>query len=298
MINKSEKPDVFTKTPERPGEFRRVFRILLSRGLTVFGLFIVLALLITAIFAPQIAPYDPYEQNLRNSLATPSSQHLLGTDALGRDTLSRMIFGARTALMVGMIATGIAAIVGIAMGLVAGYFGGWVHAIIMRFVDTLMAFPFLVLALLLAVLLGGGLHNIMIAVGFGLSSQYARVACGMALSVKQNDYVLAARAIGAGNLRIMMRHVLINIFPPMIVLITLNFGGAISIEAALSYLGIGIEPPGAAWGSMVKDGYRYLISNPILALVPGVAIMLVVYAFNMVGDGLRDALDPRLRGTL
>jgi peptide/nickel transport system permease protein len=162
----------------------------------------------------------------------------------------------------------------------------------------MISFPMLVLALLMATLLGGGLSNIMIAVGVGLSPQYARVMCGLALSTKQNDYIKVARSIGASNLRIMLRHLLPNCFSPMIVLITLNFGTAISIEAALSYLGIGISPPGAAWGSMVKDGYRYLLSNPILALVPGVAIMLVVYAFNIVGDGLRDALDPRLRGTL
>lgn len=298
MINESEKTAAFSESPPRVSELRRISRVLFGRPFTVFGLVIVLLMIITALFAPFMAPYDPYEQNMRNALANPSSQHLLGTDALGRDLLSRMIYGARTALMVGVIATGIAASIGIALGLTAGYFGSWIYAVIMRFIDTLMAFPFLVLALLLAVLLGGGIKNIMIAVGFGLSAQYARVMCGLALSVKQNDYVMAGRATGASNLRIMLRHILPNCFPPMIVLITLNFGGAISIEAALSYLGIGIEPPGAAWGGMVRDGYRYLLSNPVIALVPGVAIMLVVYGFNLVGDGLRDALDPRLRGTL
>ena len=298
MLREDAIPADFTEAPPHISEFRRLVRVLFSRWIVVIGLIIILATVIAAIFAPQLAPYDPYKTNLKEALANPSGEHLLGTDALGRDTLSRMTYGARTALLVGLVAVGIAAISGIIMGLLAGYFGGWVHAVIMRFVDALMAFPLLVTALVLAVLLGGGLQNVMIAVGIGLSATYARVMCGLALSVKQNDYVLAARASGAGNMRIMIRHILPNCFPPIIVLITLQLGGAIMIEAALSYLGIGIAPPGAAWGSMVSDGYKYLLTHPVLALVPGVAIVLVVYAFNMVGDGLRDALDPRLRGTL
>ena len=298
MLRKRTVPTDFSEVPPRVSEFRRILRVFVSRWIVVFGLVVILALVITAVFANQIAPYDPYEQDMKDALAKPSLKHLLGTDAVGRDTLSRMIHGGRTALMVGLVATGIAASAGIAMGLLAGYFGGWVNTIIMRFVDALMAFPALVTAMVLAVLLGGGIHNIMIAVGFGLSAQYARVMNGLALSIKQNDYVLAARSSGASHLRIMLRHILINCFPPIIVLVTINLGAAIMVEAALSYLGIGIEPPGAAWGSMVTDGYRYLLSNPVLALVPGLTIMVVVYSFNMVGDGLRDALDPRLRGAL
>ena len=288
----------FTGTPPRTTEFRRVVRVLLGRWVVVFGLVVILATVVAAIFAPQLAPYNPYDINLKETLAQPSGEHLLGTDALGRDSLSRIIYGARTALLIGVVAVGIAALSGMTLGLLAGYFGGWVHAVIMRFVDALMAFPLLVKALVLAVLLGGGLLNIMIAVGIGLSATYARVMCALALSGKENDYILAARASGASHRRIMLSHILPNCFPPMIVLITLQLGGAIIIEASLSYLGVGIESPGAAWGSMVADGYQYLLSHPVLALVPGVAIMLVVYAFNMVGDGLRDALDPRLRGTL
>jgi peptide/nickel transport system permease protein len=298
ILGEGAMPADFTKVPPRTGELRRVIRVLLGRWVVVFGLVVILATIIAAIFAPQLAPYNPYEVNLKQTLAQPSGEHLLGTDALGRDTLSRLIYGARTALLVGVVAVGIAALIGMTLGLLAGYYGGWVHAVIMRFVDALMAFPLLVTALVLAVLLGGGLRNIMIAVGFGLSATYARVMCALALSSKENDYVLASRASGASHRRIMLRHILPNCFPPMIVLITLQLGGAIIIEASLSYLGVGIESPGAAWGSMVADGYQYLLSHPVLALVPGVAIMLVVYAFNMVGDGLRDALDPRLRGTL
>ncbi|OGC91862.1 MAG: ABC transporter permease [candidate division Zixibacteria bacterium RBG_16_53_22] len=269
-----------------------------KRGVVVFGLMVILITIVTAIFAPQIAPYNPNKTDLRNALLQPNSEHLLGTDALGRDTLSRMIFGAQVALLVGLMATGVAASLGMTLGLIAGYFGGIIYMIIMRLVDALMAFPIILLSLVLAVLLGGGLTNIMIAVGIGLSATYARVMCGTVLSVRENEYVLAARTSGAGNLRIMLRHILMNCFPPMIVLITINMGSAIMIEAALSYLGVGIAPPGTAWGSMVTDGYRYLLTHPTLALVPGVAIMLVVFSFNMVGDGLRDTLDPRLRGTI
>ncbi|HJX12605.1 MAG TPA: ABC transporter permease [Dehalococcoidales bacterium] len=288
----------FSEAKPRVSEFRRFVRVMFKRGVVVFGLMVILITIVTAIFAPQIAPYNPNKTDLRNALLQPNSEHLLGTDALGRDTLSRMIFGAQVALLVGLMATGVAASLGMTLGLIAGYFGGIIYMIIMRLVDALMAFPIILLSLVLAVLLGGGLTNIMIAVGIGLSATYARVMCGTVLSVRENEYVLAARTSGAGNLRIMLRHILMNCFPPMIVLITINMGSAIMIEAALSYLGVGIAPPGTAWGSMVTDGYRYLLTHPTLALVPGVAIMLVVFSFNMVGDGLRDTLDPRLRGTI
>jgi peptide/nickel transport system permease protein len=286
----------FTEAPPRVSGLRRFFRVFLKRKIVLFCFIIILLLIITAIFAPWIAPYDPYKQILADRLLEPSTKYLLGTDYLGRDLLSRMIYGSRTALFVGIIATGIAATFGSILGTLAGYFGGWVHSVIMRFVDSLMSIPMIIVALLLGVMLGGGLVNIMIAVGLGMSSSYARVICGLVMSIKENDYIMAARANGASNMRIMLRHCLPNSFPPFIVLITINMGGAIMVEAALSYLGLGIEPPGAAWGSMVQEGYGYLITNPILALVPGVAIAIVVYALNMIGDGLRDALDPRLRG--
>ncbi len=282
----------------RVSDFRRVMRLLLKRWVVVIGLVVILGVIIAAVFAGQLAPYNPYERNLPDRLLSPSWEHPLGTDSLGRDTLSRLIYGSRTALAVGVVAIGLAAIIGMTMGMIASYFGGVVYAIIMRLTDALMAFPLILKALVLAVLLGGGLNNVMLAIGISLSSTYCRLMSGLVLSVKENDYVLAARASASGNLRIMLRHILPNCFPPLIVLITLNMGGAILAEAGLSYLGVGINPPGAAWGAMVNDGYRYLLSNPILGLSPGVAIMLVVYAFNIVGDGLRDALDPRLRGTL
>jgi peptide/nickel transport system permease protein len=288
----------FSGVPPRIAEYRRMIRVLLRRQVVVFGLIVITALIVTAIFAPLLAPYDPYKTDMENALLQPNREHLLGTDALGRDSLSRMIYGARVALLVGLMATAVAASVGMTMGLVAGYFGGIAYTVIMRLIDALMAFPMILLSLVLSVLLGGGLTNIMIAVGIGLSASYARVMCGTVLSIKEHDYILSARSNAASDLRIMLRHILPNSFPPMIVLITINMGGAIMIEAALSYLGVGIAPPGAAWGSMVTDGYRYIVTLPTLALVPGLAIMLVVFSFNMVGDGLRDALDPRLRGIL
>jgi ABC-type dipeptide/oligopeptide/nickel transport system permease subunit len=285
-------------TYRRTGEFRRFLRVLFSRGIVIFGVVIIFLVIIVAVFAPLLAPYDPYELNLSQSLLKPSSQHLLGTDSLGRDTLSRLIFGSRNSLMVGIVALAIAAIVGITMGLLAGYFGGWVYTVIMRFVDSLMCFPMILLALVIASLLGGGIRNVMVALGVAMLPGYARLMCGQVLSVKENDYVLAAHSEGASNLRVMLSHVLPNCFPPLIVLMTMQIGAAILAEAGLSFLGIGIEPPAAAWGLMVNDGRIYLITNPILSFAPGLAIMLVVFAFNMVGDGLRDALDPRLRGIL
>jgi len=265
----------------------------------LFGFVIIVVALLAALFAPWLAPYEPYEQDLSSALLQPfSGGHLLGTDALGRDTLSRIIYGTQTSLKVGVVAILIAAGIGMTLGLLAGYFGGTTNTIIMRCIDALMAFPMILLALVIAALLGGGLTNVIIALGITMLSTYARLMCSQVLSVKENDYIMASRAIGTSNLRIMLRHILPNSFPPLIVLITMNLGFAILAEAGLSFLGIGIEPPGAAWGAMVSEGYRYLFTHPILSFAPGVAIMLLVFAFNMVGDGLRDALDPRLRGVL
>ena len=279
-------------------ELRRIVRVFLSRGLVIFGLIVIVVLILVAILAPWVAPYDPYMPDLNAVLQQPNADHWLGTDALGRDTLSRIIYGSRTSLMIGILAVGAAALIGMTLGLIAGYFGGWAHAIIMRFIDAMMAFPLILLAFIIAAMLGGGLRNVMVALGIGLVPAYARLMCGQVLSVKENDYVLAGRAMGSSNLRIMFRHVLPNCFPPLIVLITMMMGLTILAEAGLSFLGIGIEPPGAAWGAMVTDGYEYLLTNPVLSFAPGLAIMLVVFSFNMVGDGLRDALDPRLRGVL
>jgi len=184
------------------------------------------------------------------------------------------------------------------IGLIAGYFGGIIYIVFMRFIDTLMSIPMLILALFLAAMFGGGLKNIIIALGISLTSIYARLMCGQVLAMKENDYILAMRSLGASDLRIMLRHILPNAFPPLLVMVTLQLGTMILAEAALSYIGIGIQPPTPAWGAMINSGYPYLFTQPVLSIAPGVAIALVVFGFNMVGDGLRDALDPKLRGVL
>jgi ABC-type dipeptide/oligopeptide/nickel transport system permease subunit len=279
-------------------EFRRFIRVFLSRKVVAFGTFIILILIFNAIFAPVITPYDPYKVDTKKALQQPSMEHFLGTDQLGRDTLSRLIYGSQVLLQVGIIAVVVAATIGMFLGLVAGYVGGWPDRIIMRLMDALMAIPSIMLALAIAAMLGGGIRNVMIALGITLTPVYCRIMFGQILSIKESDYIMAAIAAGASNLRVMFLHILPNCFPILIVLITINLGIAILTEAGLSFLGIGISPPGAAWGAMVSDGYRYLLTNPLLSFAPGVCIMLVVWSFNMVGDGLRDALDPRLRGTL
>jgi peptide/nickel transport system permease protein len=288
----------FIEIAPRVSEWRRFRRVFLARGMVVFGLVVLVLLFFTAAFAPFLAPYNPYQQAAGPSLAQPSREHLLGTDLIGRDTLSRLIYGSRTALEVGFVSVGIASIFGVVLGILAGYFKGAVNIIIMRAMDALLCFPMILLALVVASVLGGGIQNVIIALSIATIPGYARVTCGLTLSLKENDYVLAQRSMGSGDLRTMLHHILPNAFPPLIVLLTMQLGNLILAEAALSFLGIGIAPPGAAWGGMVNDGYKYLRTNPILSFAPCIAIMLVVFAFNMVGDGLRDALDPRLRGLL
>ena len=278
--------------------WQRFLRVFLGRKVVIFGAVIIVILILVALTADWITPYDPYQQNLRDALKQPSSAHLLGTDALGRDTLSRIIYGTRTSLAVGINSVGLAALIGMALGLIAGYLGGWISTLIMRCVDALMAIPPLMLALSIGAALGGGLTNVIISLGISLIPTYVRLMRGQVLAVKQADYIKASEVSGASDLTTMLVHVFPNCLSPLIVLITLNLGVAIIAEAGLSFVGLGITPPGAAWGSMVNDGYRYLMTNPILSIAPGFCVMLVVLAFNLVGDGLRDALDPRLRGTL
>jgi peptide/nickel transport system permease protein/oligopeptide transport system permease protein len=288
----------FSESRPRVNERRRFIRVFLQRRIVIFGLLVLIILGLTAIFAGQLAPYDPFKQDLVSFLQQPSGQHLLGTDPIGRDTLSRLIYGTRTALTVGFVSVSIATLIGVTLGIIAGYFGGLINNIIMRFTDVLMPFPMIVLALLLAAVLGGGIQNIILALGIATMPGYVRIMCAMSMSLKENDYILAARSMGASHIRIMLRHILPNALAPIIVVVTLQLGFLILAEAGLSFLGIGIKPPGAAWGAMVAEGYRYLVQLPVLSIAPGVAIMLVVFAFNIVGDALRDALDPRLRGTI
>jgi peptide/nickel transport system permease protein len=296
--NMSQEVGMTLDNPRQVSGIRFFIKVFFGRGVVVFGMIIILLFIIAAVFAPWLAPYDPDKIDMNNALLQPSTTHWLGTDPLGRDTLSRTIYGTQTSLLIGLFVVVIGSIVGMALGLLAGYFGGWTYTIIMRLVDTLMAFPMLILALLIASLLGAGIRNIILALAFTMIPAYARLMCGQVWSVKENDYILAGRSMGASHARLMLRHLAPNCFPPLIVMMTMMLGTTILAEAGLSFIGIGVQPPIATWGNMVNDGRQYLLTNPMLSFAPGLAIMLVVYAFNMIGDGLRDALDPQLRGVL
>ncbi len=296
-VSVSEQKQVTTRRA-RTGEFRRIMRVMMGRKLVVFGLVIIVLLLVMVIFAPWLTPYDPTKTELKATLQHPSWAHPLGTDEVGRDTWARLVYGSRISLVIGLVVVFAAAIVGTALGAVAGFYEGWVGSIIMRVLDALMAVPMIMLAMVIAALLGGGVPNLMIALSISLIPPYARLMFGQVLTVKQNDYIMAEKAIGSRGAHVMLRHLLPNCLPQILVVMAMMLGGAILAEAALSFLGIGIKPPMATWGNMVNYGQTSLASNPELVFVPGVAIMLVVFAFNMVGDGLRDALDPRLRGTI
>ncbi len=298
MTNKEQILEITGNNPPHVSEGRRILKVMFSRWIVIVGAVIIFLLIVMALAAPLIAPYNPNETNLSQKLVPPSAAHKLGTDELGRDIYSRLLYGSRISMLVGIVAVSIAGVFGMGFGLLAGYYGKWIQTIIMRCVDTLMSIPPLILIMAIAAALGAGLVNVLIALGIGLLPTYARLMNGQILSLKENDYILATRAMGANNARVMFRHLLPNSFPPLLVLVTLNMGTAILMEASLSYLGVGISPPTATWGAMVSNGQMYMLTNPLLSLVPGLCILLVVLAFNMVGDGLRDALDPRLRGTL
>jgi peptide/nickel transport system permease protein len=298
MVTLSSQADGLIEMAPRTNKVRRFLRVFLGRKVVLFGAIVILMLIGSTFFAPLIAPYDPYQQNLRETLQPPSLIHLLGTDGLGRDLLSRIIYGTRVSLAVGVISVGVGAFFGMMLGLVAGYFSGLTNTLIMRCIDAMMAVPPIMLALSIAAALGGGMVNVMISLSISFVPPLARLMCGQVLTVKQADYVTAGEVVGCSDLRVMLVYIFPNCLPPLIVMVTLNLGIAILAESGLSFLGVGIRPPMAAWGSMVSEGYQYLLTNPILSFAPGLCIVLVVLAFNIVGDGLRDALDPRLRGTL
>jgi ABC-type dipeptide/oligopeptide/nickel transport system permease subunit len=285
-----------TEAPIRINEFRRIIRVFFSMKVAVIGFVLVMIFIIMAIFAPLIAPYNPYAIQTSQQLRAPSASHLLGTDTLGRDILSRIIYGARTSLIIAVFSIVIGSLIGQILGLVAAYYRRQVYTIIMRVIDAQMAFPYMVLMIVIASMLGGGLRNVIIALSVSMIPISCRLMCGEALSIMQNDYIMAERSMGSSNLRIMLRHVYPNCLPTLIVLMTIQMGVVILGEAGMSFLGIGIQPPTAAWGTMVAEGYHYLLAIPVLAIAPGIAVMLLVFGFNMMGDGLRDALDPRLRG--
>lgn len=276
----------------------RVLKVMFSRKSVVFCMAILVIMILAAILAPVVTPYDPYKQDLTNMLQGSSFQHVFGTDAMGRDVLTRIIYGGRVSFVVGMVSVLIAGGLGMAIGLLAGMSGGIVDTVLMRIMDAMMSIPMIILALFLGSILGKGLFNICLAIGISMIPSYARVTRGQVLTVKQMDYITAGQLCGASKFKNTLVHILPNCISSNIVLMTMNLGNAILNEAALSFLGMGINPPTASWGNMVNDGYKFMSVDPVISIAPGVFIMIVVLRFNIVGDALRDALDPKLRGTL
>lgn len=280
-----------TDRRRRAARFWRRFR---RNKLAVLGLGIITVMILTALFAPLIAPSGPKAQNYGLTLQPPGTGGLFGTDSLGSDVFSRVVYGARISLESSLISVGIALLIGVPVGLVSGYFRGfWDEWIVMRAVDSLQAFPFLILSLIIATVLGGGLGFAMIAIGISFIPNFVRITRAQVLTVRALDYVEAARAVGVSNLNIMVRHVLPNSFPPVLVQTTLAMGYAIIAEATLSYLGLGAEPGEPSWGSMLYQAQSYLTSAWWMAFFPGMAIFFAVLGFNLLGDGVREALDPR-----
>jgi len=284
--------------PARYSEGRRIMRVFFGRKLAVIGLVLIILLVLMAVVAPWLAPYSPDTTNVAQRFQGPSLNHLLGTDSIGRDILSRVMYGARTSLLVGIGAVAMATVIGQSLGLIAGYFGGITYNVIMRLIDALMGIPMILNAMILSSVLGGGIRNVIIALGVGMISGHCRMMAAQVLSIKQSDYVMAGRVVGISDTRMMLSEILPNAYSPLLVLMTIGLGSAILTEASLSYLGIGIPITIPSWGGMVNDGQKYLFNSPIIAFAPGFAIMLTVFGFNMMGDGLRDAFDPRLRGVL
>jgi peptide/nickel transport system permease protein len=274
---------------------RRALRRLLKRKAAVGGLVVIAAFVLLALFAPFVVPYDPIATSWSAVRKAPSAAHWFGTDDLGRDILARVIYGARASLMAGAISVAIALSIGIPLGLLSGYRGGFIDALISRITDAMLACPFLILAIALAAFLGPSLGNAMIAIGISATPIFIRLTRGQVMGVKVEDYIEAARAMGNPRWRIALFHILPNIMPALLVQATLAIAAAIIAEAALSFLGLGQQPPAPSWGSMLNSAQRFLTSAPWMAIWPGLAIFLVVLSFNLVGDGLRDALDPRER---
>lgn len=280
--------------PQRP----RQVPVLLTSPLTVIGLALILLFALSAILAPWVAPMDPVNQVLTQRLEPPSAEHWLGMDQLGRDVFSRLLYGARISLTVGLVVVISSVILGTLVGLTAGYMGGWVDEVLMRVTDIFLAFPPLILAMSIAGALGPNLNNAMVAIAVVTWPVYARLVRGQVLALREREFVQAARGIGAPTPRILFRHLLPNSLAPILVQASFDMGGAILAAAGLSFIGFGARPPTPEWGVMISEGSKFFSTQPWLSFFPGLAILLTVASFNLIGDGLRDALDPRLRGNL
>ncbi len=283
------------KKRKKTGPWREVWRRLKQNKSAIFGLIVILTLIVVAIFADQIAPYGYDDQNLRARFQTPNGDHWFGTDNFGRDIFSRIIYGAQISLKVGLLAVGIALIVGGTMGAIAGFYGGRLDNGIMRFIDILLAIPSILLAISIVAALGPELRNVMIAVGVGSIPSYARIVRASVLSLRDQEFIEAARAVGASDTRLILKHIIPNSLAPLIVQSTIGVAGAILAAAGLGFIGLGIQPPLAEWGAMLNSGRQYIRDYPHMTAFPGLAIMVTIFALNLLGDGLRDALDPRLK---
>jgi len=294
-MRRKRKTDCCTTAPQECSRLQKSLRVFCRNRLAVIGTVILAGFVVCAVFAPYIAPHPPLAMDLSSLHKPPGTPgHLLGTDNLGRDVLSRLIFGSRISLSVGLVVVSIAAAIGTAMGLLSGYFGRFVDVAIMRIVEIFVAFPFLILVVAAIALLGPSLYNVMIVLGLVSWPLYARLVRSEVLAIREMPYVEAARAIGAGNIRIMFRHILPNCLSVVLVTAAMGMAGAILSTAALGFLGLGVQPPTPEWGMMLNESKAFLRRYPWEIFYPGVAIMLVVLALNFLGDGLRDALDPRL----
>jgi peptide/nickel transport system permease protein len=280
---------------QRTTQIAEVWRRLKRNRAAIIGGFVVLVFVLVALLAPLISPYHPNEGELSKRLQPPNREHLLGTDALGRDMLSRVIFGARVSLEIQVVAVLIALVLGTILGMLGGYYGGVADHVIMRLMDILLAFPGIFLAIAIIAVLGPGLLNLMLAAGIYSVPQFARIVRGSILTLKEKEFVEAARAAGESDLNILFRYLFPNSMAPIIIQTTLRMATVLLTAAGLSFLGLGVQPPNAEWGAMLSNARPYLITAPHLATVPGIAIVLVVMGFNLFGDGLRDSLDPRLK---
>ncbi|NRR23443.1 MULTISPECIES: ABC transporter permease [unclassified Brevibacillus] len=268
----------------------------LRNGLGVIGAVIILGLIVVAIFAPLIAPFDPNAQDYNKILMSPDGEHLFGTDDLGRDIFSRVVYGARISIQAALISVGIAMLIGVPIGLLSGYYRGfWDEWIVMRSVDAMQAFPFLILALAISAVLGSGFGNAMLAIGIGFAPAFIRITRGQVLSLRNMEYIQAARSVGVKDARIIFRHILPNAMNPIVIQATLAMASGIIAEASLSYLGLGVQPPTPSWGSMLNQAQTLMSVAPYATFYPGIAIFLVVLGFNLLGDGLQQVLDPRAR---
>lgn len=286
------------KSSDRAKRIKQFLRVLFSRKIVLVSAIGILFFVVVALFARYIAPYDPNEAFFADSLAQPSLKYWLGTDMHGRDVFSRVVYGSQVSLVIGLLAVIIACVIGTFLGLISGYVGGLVDDVITRISEAIRSIPQVILAMALTAVFGGGIINLSIILGVSNVVAYVRMMRGQVLSIKESDYVMAAKLQGNSSLRVMLRHILPNSVSPIIVLMTQQVGATILAEAGLSFLGLGISAPTASWGSIVNEGRSYLLQNPVYALVPGICVAVLVVFLNTFGDGVRDALDPRLRGDL